>query len=511
MTGFFFHYTLWDVGILTAVFLILSAAVVILFHRMTVLQRRLVALKREQEVAMGFVHDVGDVFADVDEVDMAGLLERVLFYALRTTRAAAGAAYLLDKEREWLIPMATTGVFPPLVGGLDAGYAKAFSKTRHVEQLARQQAARMGQGLVGEAALLNRAILIPVAETDPRVPRFEDEFLTIHTLLLVPMRFRREVMGVLVVVNRVDGEGFTEGDRNVLQALADQASVSLHYAQLHAALHEKDAMDRDLLAAKRIQWALLPKAMPHMPGLDLAGFSEAAKQVGGDYYDVLELDADHIGIAIADVSGKSISGAILMAVCRSLLRLIARDCRSPRETLIRLNRMISADLPEDMFVTFLYLVVNRRTRMMSVVRAGHPPPLMYQAATGHLTAVSPGGIGIGLMDPDSFAEALQEQSVTLAPGDVVLAYTDGVTEAMDKSGSEWGEVSLSMAVQASLLDTPDAPAALILEAVKKRLMQFVGETPLYDDMTLLVLRVTADTEESERNDETNVRGAEYVI
>ncbi len=511
MTGALFHYTLWDVSILAGLFLVLSAAVVILFHRVTVLQKRLIALKREQEVAMGFVHDVGDVFADVDEVDMAGLLQRVLFYALRTTRAAAGAAYLLDRDQEWLLPMATTGVFPPIVGGLDNGYERAFSKTRHVEQLARQQAARLGEGLVGEVAKLNRAILIPVAETDPRVPRFHDEFLTIHSILLVPMRFRREVMGVLAVVNRVDGEGFTEGDRNVLQALADQASVSLHYAQLHAALHEKDAMDRDLMAAKRIQWALLPKEIPQMPGLELAGYSASARQVGGDYYDVVDVDADHLGIAIADVSGKSISGAILMAVCRSLLRLIARNCRSPRETLIRLNRMISADLPEDMFVTFLYLVVNRRTRVMQVARAGHVPPLVYQAATGRITAVQAQGIGVGLLDPEAFADALQEQTLALSPGDVVVGYTDGVTEAMDKAGSEWGEVSLGMAVQSALVEAPTASAGLILEEVKKRMMQFIGATPLYDDMTLVVIRMTLGLEERKSDDEKTNGGTEYVI
>ncbi|MFO7536402.1 MAG: GAF domain-containing SpoIIE family protein phosphatase [Kiritimatiellia bacterium] len=487
------HFTELEIYVLLGFVIFLCLSVAVLFHITLGLRKRLASQLKERDVAFGFVHDVGDVFADVEDVDVPGLLQRVLFYALTTTKAGSGAAYLLMGDGETLAPTALTGVFPPIVRGVDKAYKGAFSKTRHIEQIVRNQPGRLGEGLVGTVAQLNRAILIPVAETDPRVMLFEDEILTIHTILLVPMRFRRQVIGVLAVVNRVDGEPFTEGDRNLLQALADQASVSLHYAQVNVALDEKRKMDYDLSLASRIQTALLPKAIPHLPGVELAAFSVSAKQVGGDYYDVVDIDRDHVGLAIADVSGKSVSGAIVMSVCRSLLRIGAKDCVSPRETLCRLNRMIVDDLPEDMFITFLYMVLNTRTRELTVARAGHLSPIVYSHEGGKISTVDSEGMAIGLASPDLFDETLTEKTVQLRPGDIVTAYTDGVTEAMDQAGSEWGVLSLSQTLQIHAMD-PGANAELLLENIRKKLMAFIGETPQYDDITLVVLHLTPGTD-----------------
>jgi hypothetical protein len=138
------------------------------------------------------------------------------------------------------------------------------------------------------------------------------------------------VLGVLVVVNRTDGRAFDETDENLLQALADQASASVHYVGLRGALDEKQRIDHDLGVARRIQTSLLPDQLPHPPGVELAAFNEPAQQIGGDYYDVVEIDEKHLGIAVADVSGKGIGGAMLMSVCRSVLRAQAPGNSEPR-------------------------------------------------------------------------------------------------------------------------------------------------------------------------------------
>ncbi len=484
-----YHLSETEVMVFLGLFLFVCAAAFLMVRLIVRLRRRLVAQMKEQDVTFGFVHDVGDVFADMEEVDVAGLLQRVLFYALTTTKAGAGAAYMLGADGETLSPLAITGVFPPIVRGVDKAYKDAFSKTRHIETMVRSQTVRLGDGLVGTVAHLNRPILIPVAETDPRVIRFDDDFLTVHTILLVPMRFRRQVIGVLAVVNRVDGDAFTEGDRNVLQALADQASVSLHYAQVNAALDEKRRMDYDLSLASRIQAALLPKSLPQLPGIELAAFSVSARQVGGDYYDVVEIDADHVGLAIADVSGKSVSGAIVMSVCRSLLRIVSKDCVSPRDALCRLNRMIAGDLPEDMFISFLYMVLNIRTRELVAARAGHISPIVYSRESGTMTSIESGGMGIGLGEPDLFDSALEEKTVSLQVGDLVVGFTDGVTEAMDQAGSEWGLLSLSQTVEIFAMNQT-MTAQSLLEHIRKKLLAFIGDTPQYDDITLMALHVT---------------------
>jgi sigma-B regulation protein RsbU (phosphoserine phosphatase) len=184
-----------------------------------------------------------------------------------------------------------------------------------------------------------------------------------------------------------------------------------------------------------------------------------------------------------------------MSVCRSLLRIGAKDCVSPRETLCRLNRMIAEDLPEDMFITFLYMVLNTRTRDLTVARAGHLSPIVYSHERGKIATVESEGIAIGLAGPDLFDETLTEKTVQLKPGDIVTAYTDGVTEAMDQAGSEWGVLSLSQTLQIHALD-PGANAEMLLENIRRKLLVFIGETPQYDDITLMVLHLTPDGNKS---------------
>ncbi|MFH0908417.1 MAG: SpoIIE family protein phosphatase, partial [bacterium] len=329
------------------------------------------ALVQEKEVIFGFVHDVGEVFSDAETADLDLMLKRVLFYALRTTRAGAGAIFLPEAGGETLRSRAISGIFPPLEEGVDVGLERAVSKSQHVENIVRSQRIRKGAGLIGEVADLGAAILIEDAERDPRVPHYDEDFLKVRSILLVPMRFHHRVLGVLAVVNRVDGRPFIQADLNLVQALADQSSVALHFAGLRETLEQKQRIDHDLDVARQIQMSLLPKEIPRVPGCELAAFDYPALEVGGDYYDFVPVDDHRVGIAIADVSGKGISGAIMMSICRSVLRSQARGCASPREVLMAVNRFMREDIAEDMFVSMLYMVLNTETRKLTVARAGH--------------------------------------------------------------------------------------------------------------------------------------------
>lgn len=462
------------------------------------LSRQRNALLQEKDVAYSFVHDVGEAFAGSEEVDINALLKRVLFYALRTTKAGAGVLYLTDLEGETLRPTALSGVVPPLVGPLGSGFKDAFSKIRYVEQVVRAQTARVGVGLIGEVAASGKSILIEDAERDPRVPRFAEDFLQVHSILLVPMRFHEEVIGVLAVINRVDGVPFSQADMNLLQALADQASVSVHYAKFSAALDEKRRLDYDLNLARRIQTAMLPKEIPEFPGVEMSAFSMPAKQVGGDYYDFVLIDRERVGIAIADVSGKSVAGALVMSICRSVLRIEAATCSNALTLVRRMNRLISVDLSEDMFISLLYMVLNTRTRQLTVVRAGHTCPVVNPGNGGRPMIVESKGMAIGVADPDTFDRVLEEKTVTLGAGDMVVAYTDGITEAMDHAGNEWGILNLVKTVQLTSMEGGGASAARLTQNVQQRLLQFVGDTPQYDDLTMVALRLAGERESEAR-------------
>lgn len=479
------------IALLGLILLALSAAGYLYYRRTKHLERQRDALLQEKDLVFNFLQDVGEIFAGSDKVDITELLRRVLFYALRTTKAGAGAIYLLEDDGETLRAHATSGIFPPLVGGLDEGAEKAFSKTRFVEALVRKQVGRTGQGLIGGVAATGLPFLVRDAELDARIPRFILDFLRVNSLLAVPMRFHNKALGVLIVVNRVDEMPFIQADQNLLQALADQASVSIYYAHFSAVLDEKRRLDYDLNIAHHIQAALLPKTIPTIAGVELAAFSLPAQQIGGDYYDFVEIDADHFGIAIADVSGKGVPGAMVMSLCRSALRINAPGQLSPAVVLRRMQQIICADLAEDMYITMLYMVLNPRTLELRVARAGHVNPIVNPGARAQPWTIDSRGMAIGLADAEAFNTALEERMIRLNPGDIVVTYTDGVTEARDQRQNEWGVLSLVKTIQLSAIDMEEEGHGIerLVDSVRQRLLQFVGDTPQYDDMTMVALRI----------------------
>lgn len=465
--------------------LLLVAAVVSLWRLTRRVRRERDALIQEKEATYGFIYDVAEVFADAEEVDLDALLKRVLFYAVRTAHATSGAIYLAEPDGRFLQARAIAGIFPPLYGDVEEGLERVVSKSQHLEHLVRARRIRRGEGVIGQVADLGTALLLSDAASDPRIPPYRSDFLAIRTLLVVPMRFHQRTLGVLAVVNRTDGGRFGSADLNLLQALADQASVSIYYAGLRETLEEKIRLDNDLEAARRIQRSLLPKDVPRIEGIELAAFNYPALEIGGDYYDFIRVDDRHLGWAIADVSGKGIGGAIMMSVCRSVLRAHAPRCLSAAETLQRVNRALRADVSEDMFISMLYMVLNLETRELVVARAGHERPVWIRA-DGTLTVVDSPGVAIGIADDATFERSIADARVSLQPGDVVVAYTDGITEAMNAQGEEWGIESFFDAARVAARDGANS----VINNVRQRLERFVGNHAQYDDMTLVTLHVT---------------------
>ncbi|MDA3873723.1 MAG: SpoIIE family protein phosphatase [Kiritimatiellae bacterium] len=443
-------------------------------------------LVKEKEVIFNYVQNIGETFTESETLDVDRLMQRVLFYALRTTHTSGGAIYLREKG-DMLRARAVSGVFPPMFnihqfyGGMDV----RVLKNEQIEEIILNTRISVGEGLIGQAADFGTPVLISKAELDPRVPHFERSLLDVSSLLLVPMRFRHEVMGIICVVNRVDQVPLGERDQNLLQALADQASLSIYYAQFRAALEEKRRMDQDLDLAQRIQKSLLPRQLPEVDGLSIHAFNLAAQEVGGDYYDVIPLDDQHVGFAVADVSGKGIGGALMMSICRSVLRAHTSQNLDPASVLREVNQTMVADMYEDMFVTMLYMVYNTETRELAMARAGHDPALLLLPGEENVKRMDSGGMGIGLVEGDLFGELIETVHVTLEPGAVVMVYTDGITEAMNSQQEEWGLEPLKRALQSSRKYSPTQ----ISERVQERVLRFAGDTPQYDDMTLMVLKV----------------------
>ena len=448
------------------------------------LRRERAELRQEKEVTLGFVENVSEVFTNAESVEMDQLLRRVLHYAVRTCKAGSGAIYLLEKRRKYLHARALSGVIPPLFE-LHPDLVADASSTESLHQLLLDRRLNRGETVIGEVATQGHALLIEDAELDARIPQLPIDFLRIRTLLLTPMRFGNEVIGVMVLANRTGNNRFSLSDLSLSQALAAQASVPIHYAELQQALEEKRQLDRDMQIAQQIQHSLLPQKLPALPGVELAGFNHPAMDIGGDYYDVIQIDEKQVAMVIADVSGKGIGGALMMAVCRSVIQAEAPQHADPADMLIRLNETLSVNLAEDMFISMLYMVLNTETHELSLARAGHEPPLILHRNTHTIDRSESSGIAIGLVDAATFAAIIETRRVQLHPGDLVITYTDGITEAMNAQDEEWGMDQLIHLME----EHAQSSASEMIKTIEEAVLQFSGNRPQHDDMTLLAINL----------------------
>lgn len=252
---------------------------------------------------------------------------------------------------------------------------------------------------------------------------------------------------------------------------------------------EKQRLDDELRIAREIQKSLLPVRPPAMAGLDIADLCEPAREVGGDYYDFFELGPRQLGVMIADVSGKGTSAALYMAELKGIMLALSRADRSPRTVLLEVNRLLGAHLDNRSFITMTYAVIDLDRQRVTMARAGHTPMMLVSASASQV--VTPGGIALGLRLPGSdalFERVLEERELPLATGDVVVLYTDGVTEAMDQGGELFSDEALLRTVAGNV----ELSAAGIRERVVREVGAFVGRAEAHDDMTMVILKVTGD-------------------
>ncbi len=249
---------------------------------------------------------------------------------------------------------------------------------------------------------------------------------------------------------------------------------------------DKLRLDEELQIARRIQRSLLPNSVPDVPGLSIADLCEPAMEVGGDYYDFFALGPRQLGVLVADVSGKGTSAALYMAELKGLMLALSRTHRSPRALLVELNDLLADHLDNRSFITMTYAVVDLAAGTLTCARAGHTPLLVVSG--GEAQMVIPNGMVLGLRLPDAgkrFTELLEEHTQRIGPGDVIVLYTDGITEAMNLEGDLFGDIALSRVVAAH----KDLDSAGIRERILRDVRAFVGDAEPHDDMTMVVLKI----------------------
>jgi len=320
----------------------------------------------------------------------------------------------------------------------------------------------------------------------------------IGPMIGVPILHQGRILGSFSLARAPKAGPFTDEDERRLVLFANQAAVAVANARqvallekFHAQQIERERLDQQLRTARAVQAGLLPAELPAISGWDLAARWRPALQLGGDYYDVIPLDRDQWGVLVADVSDKGIPAALLMAVARSLFRVYASADLSPSDTLRRINHNLVASSHSGMFVTAVYAVADTRSGEIRLSAAGHPPAMQVRQPDQQVEFLRVPGMPLGILDEAEFGE----RSVRLQPGDGLVLYTDGTTEASDAAGDQFGPRRL----QDVLARSRAASARTWIAEIDEAVHAFVGETPASDDVAYLAVR-RRDESSLERGD-----------
>jgi serine phosphatase RsbU (regulator of sigma subunit) len=302
----------------------------------------------------------------------------------------------------------------------------------------------------------------------------------LNPYILVPFLTRDGLVGILTIGEKTHRTRFTAEDLTVLSVLANQAAIAVENIRLHSETLEKQRIEEDLKLARDIQKNLLPRSCPRGDRFEFAGYNLPSREVGGDYYDFIPVADGKIGVVIGDISGKGIPAAILMSNLQATFRISAAHAVSPSEAMRIVNNQIVQTTSVEKFATVFYGVFDPSRYAFQYTNAGHNCPV-YRHAEGGVTFLREGGLVVGVMEDVKY----RSKQVTLIPGDVLVFYTDGVTEARNSDDEEFGEPRLLHAMERP----GNGSAQSILDSVLDAVHDFSASDFLHDDLTLVVLKV----------------------
>ena len=402
-------------------------------------------------------------------LDLGEVLARVVDEVIAATRAERG--FLMLREADGQL---------------------AFRAARGIDrQTIDRPEFQISRSVVDRVAREGRPLLTSNAQDDVRLKiRTSVVKLGLRSILCVPLQVKGDAIGVVYVDNRLQSGIFTPDDLELLNAIAASAAVAIDNARLYQVAVEKGRLERELQVARDVQISLLPRDTPRVEGWEFAARWKPARQVAGDFYDFIALDAmphsagggpaPNLGIVVADVSDKGMPAALFMSLARSIVRASVVGARSPAAAIAQANRLICADAANGMFVTIFYGQIAAASGELVYVNGGHNPPLVYHAETRECVWLTNTGMALGFFD----SAAYEQRSAHLDAGDFILFYTDGVTEAMDAHRREFGPDRL----QRILLDNSKAAAEDLAAALELALIRHTGAAAPHDDITFVIAR-----------------------
>lgn len=335
---------------------------------------------------------------------------------------------------------------------------------------------------VREKLLIGGPIVIDQQQFQAVFPEHYQKLIEAEIYTIIPMIIKAKVIGLLLFGLKYSGSQFAGKDLDLLCAAANQACVSIENARLYESEAQKITLERDLALAKRIQQGLLPKAVPHFNGLDISGEMIPAFQVGGDYFDIIEVGPGKLFILVSDVSGKGLSASLYMSKLQTIMRIQCVDGKSPKEILIEANRKIYESIERNWFITLSLALVDTNKQTIRFCRAGHSELLLVNSAEP--VYYKPKGIGLGLEEGKIFADTLEEIELKYHPGQIYAFFSDGISEAMNEKNELFGIDELSKTISTNKNNS----ASEIVSCVMKSIEKFRGNREQNDDITMVLIK-----------------------
>jgi sigma-B regulation protein RsbU (phosphoserine phosphatase) len=419
-------------------------------HRLSRLVKEADFEVRTRLVELESLYDLGLSLSG--QLDIAALGDEVLFRSISLTDAGKGTLVLFHEDGRLLLERNLGGQFLP---------AQEFASWNLPE---------------GEAVINNAAATVLTAGV---------RLMSCQKCLVVPISISGRRLGVLAVGDKESRDGrvldFTASDARILSLFANQAAAAIETARLHRAAIESERIEREMELAAAIQREILPHSLPEVAGVEMAAANLPTRHVGGDYYDLFPLSRGRLGFLVADVSGKGVPAALLVSTVHAAVHLQIDEAKTVVDLVTRIDRHLRRYAATRKFLTLFFGLFEPDSGLLTYVSAGHNPGLLLRGS-GEMVRLNSTGVPVGMF-PDA---SWREVSVTLAPGDLLCVYTDGLTEAVNVAEEEFGLDRLSALVEKgqafSLQDLCDRVLAEVAD--------FAVDMPQYDDQTLLLLRRT---------------------
>ncbi len=434
-------------------------------------------LWQKLDSVLDFMLTIGGTITEGLNLDK--MLQTVINSAVENSNADAGAIFMLNQDNTSLEVKAISGFFsPPYILPDDLEKSK-----NTIEEFFRKTPIIPGEGLIGDAVKQGEAFIIKDCNFDERM-EFNagvQYFLHINSIIIVPLIISRRILGVIAIIKQSENNYFTDIDYSHLKSFSDYATLTIDNLYKYTELLEKGELQREIGIAAEIQNNLLPRQLPEIKNASIAAFTNAAKGVSGDYYDVFRLNEDKIAILICDVAGKGVPAALLMVMIRTIIRLVSSPKKNPAEILTIINRSITGRIGTNQFATMGLFIFNEETGKAEYSNAAHSPLLLHRSSKNKFYEIDTPGLPIGVEEKESY----RQKKFTLGKEDILVFYTDGIPEARNTRNQEFSYKSLLNIIQDNADQTPED----LIELLQEELTTFVGEAKQHDDQTLLIMKL----------------------